>query len=145
VKEGTMKNLILLLAALTFSCSSLQTTSTCSTESYGIIDIQNNTDEHKSVCMWRVIYDETSSKYKAVGEPYCRPIEPMVEARLRAAPGIVLIAISKVEGKVWMETLQIRACDVNVIKMKNQVVLHDIQAIMSRRGANAKLCPCPPK
>lgn len=132
-----MKQLLIIALVLT-SCGGIQTDPTCKVEQFGIITIRNNTDEWKDVYFYRVIHD--GERYKRVGDPEHRHLEPLTEVSHRIHPGIVLVVINFVQGKTWMETFHVKLCNTAKISMKNPVLLRDIE-IKSRRSEEPK---CPP-
>lgn len=136
-----MKRCLVVLFLGATGCGGIQTDPTCKLEEYGIIDVRNNTDEYKTVAAFRVIHD--GERYKTVGKPFARLIEPMTSGRLRIHPGMVLIRIDTVQGMPWLKVFQVGICTVTTISLKNAVALRDIPDIQSRRAL--KDCPpCPP-
>lgn len=135
-----MKKLIL-LTSLLLSCAGIQTDPTCKVEQFGRVLVRNNTDEYKTVSLWRVIFDDVDNRYKTVGKPASRMFEPMVSGSIRVSPGIILIHVSPHKGSYWMETYQIRVCGTVKIALKNKVVLKDF-SIKSRRVFQNKCPPC---
>lgn len=115
-----------------FSCSGIQTDPTCKVEQYALVVFDNQTDDYKTVAVFRLIHD--GERYKAVGRPIARTLPPMVEARLRVHPGMVLICVDTINGKRWMQAYTVEMCTVTRIQMNNPVVLRDIDEIKSRRS-----------
>jgi hypothetical protein len=124
------------------SCAGIQTRPTCQEEQFGIVDVHNFSDEYKFISIFRMIHN--GERYKTVGEPYQRAIEPMTRGRIRISPGLILITVDKIEGERWMQAYQLATCATITLDIKNQVVFRDLPKINSRRGFKYKCPPCKP-
>lgn len=101
-------------------CGRIQTRPSCEVGGYGVITFHNDSDEFKAVLLHRVV--QTRDGYKKVGEPREWSLRPLVVATRRVKPGVVLVEIRFIDGKVWMKLLEFEVCDNNTISMRNPVL-----------------------